>query len=122
MSDKWRIDEKNRTITHVDNRIVFKWTITADGRAVLAHVNHGIGNDEYISLLKDAERVAAEGVLSTENKEGFKNTLNYREQHKPINRLKARRERGLRKFVFDELRENYYPRPASTGAISDEES
>jgi len=82
MNGKWIIDEKNCTINHWDKRITFTWVITAEGRAVLfAPANHGLEDAEYISLLKDAERAAAETVTSAKNKDGFKNTIKYREQH-----------------------------------------
>jgi hypothetical protein len=79
MSNHFVTNEDDKTITHEPSGRVFNWTII--GRAVLAPCFDTAGDDVYISLLKEAERAGAESVQSSENREAFKNTLNYRKKY-----------------------------------------
>jgi hypothetical protein len=81
MSNYFVTNEDDKTITHKPSGRVFKWTITGESRAVLAPCFDAAGDDTYISLLKEAERAAAERLQTSENREAFKNTLNYRKKY-----------------------------------------
>jgi hypothetical protein len=81
MSNHLVTNEDDKTITHKPSGRVFKWAITGESRAVLAPCFDTDGDDEYISLLEEAERAGAESVQTSETREAFKNTLNYRKKY-----------------------------------------